>query len=459
MLRRRPVRTRLAAAFTAVMAVLLLGIGVWVYRSMATALLDEIDSGLRYRAAAAATSSPGAVVEAPDPRLEEPAEAFDQLVSADGQILRSSPGLPSGLLLPTRTLAGLHRPTFFERQVPGVQNTSRLLALPLDGARPSYLVVGTTMADRADALHELAVVFALAGPLGLAVAALAGWLVAGLALRPVERMRRQATAITSSGMDHRLDLSPADDELRRLAVTLNEMLDRLEASARLDRRFLEVASHELRTPLAALKAELDVARLGPQEPASLAAAIASAGEETDRLARLANDLLALARTSGGRLPVVRAPCRLRPLVEVAAAGHMARAAAHGIDVQIRCEDAVVIVDSMRIRQCLDNLLDNALRHGGAGGSVRLTAVMDGATLRLTVADDGPGFADVDVLRTMLSAPAAERLLPRGLGLQIVQAIVASHGGTLTVANEGGSVVTLLLPEAAEVSAAAHLQHR
>jgi signal transduction histidine kinase len=148
-----------------------------------------------------------------------------------------------------------------------VENTARLLALPVRGtSRDEVLIVGTTMADRADALAHLMGVYTVTGPVAIVVASLAGWLVAGLGLRPVERMRRQASAITASGLDHRLDLPAARDELHRLGITLNRMLDRLEASAHHDRRFLERASHELRTPLTALKAELDVAASGPVMP-------------------------------------------------------------------------------------------------------------------------------------------------------------------------------------------------
>ena len=131
--------------------------------------------------------------------------------------------------------------------------------------------------------------FSVGGPLALVVASVVGWLVAGAALRPVERMRQQASAISASGPDERLTLPDADDEIRRLAQTLNDDVGAARRRVRAERRFLDNASHELRTPLTALKAELDLARARPRDATELRAALDSASEEADRLARLAED--------------------------------------------------------------------------------------------------------------------------------------------------------------------------
>jgi two-component system, OmpR family, sensor kinase len=450
LLRRLPIRARVTAAFTAAMTLLLLGIGLTVYWSMSGALLDELDSGLRFRAAAIASPSPHAAVETPNRRLEERAEAFDQLLTSGGRILRSSAGLPRAPLLGPRELATVHAPTFFVRHVAGVQDSARLLAVPVgDGPRREVLVVGITMADRADELARLVLVFAVGGPVAVLLASLAGWWVAGLGFRPVERMRRQAAAITASGLDHRLDLPVADDELHRLGATLNQMLDRLEAAARHDRRFLERASHELRTPLTALKAELDVAAAGPPDVATLAAAIASATEETNRLIRLANDLLALARTHDGRMPISRAVHDVRRSLESAAAASRARAEAHRITLEVDAADAPAFLDAMRVRQVLDNLIDNALRHTPPGGTVTIAARTTRGSVEISVRDTGPGFAALDELRRSLG-PDGDTLPGRGLGLRIADTVAASHGGRLLLANcePHGAVATLELGRAA-----------
>jgi two-component system OmpR family sensor kinase len=440
-LARASLRARLTLAFTAVMALLLTGIGVSIYSSMSNALLDEIDSGLRFRAAATASSSPSAAVETVNPDLQERGEAFDQLLAADGRVLRSSPGLPTTSLLSATELRAVHGPTFLQRRVSGVVGQARMLAIALPGPpRGDVLVVGTTLTDRADALRHLRITLLIAQPIALVVAAFAGWLVAGLALRPVERMRRQAAAITASGLDRRLDLPVARDGIRRLASTLNDLLGRLDDSARRDREFIERASHELRTPLTSLKAELEVAATGERTVAAMSRALDSAREEADRLVLLANDLLVLARTSDGRLPIRREDLQLRAFLDNAAAAHHARAASHGIRITSVClSDAAVRIDPMRARQAIDNLLDNALRHASAGEGVRLTGVLDGDRLTLSVEDSGPGFAD----------SASHDVTTDGLGLRTARAIAISHGGDLEFANRasGGAVVTLTFGQA------------
>lgn len=449
-LRRLSIRARVTAACAAAMALLLTVIGAWVYWSTSAALLDEIDAGLRFRAAAIASSAQTAVGEAPYPGLQEGSEAFDQLLAVDGRILRSSAGLPAQSLLGRSQLATLREPTFFQRHVPRVEDTARLLAMPVGnstgGSASRVLVVGTTMADRTDALHHLALVFAVAGPAAAVLASLAGWVVARLGLRPLERMRRQAAAVTASGLDHRLDLPPAEDELRGLGTTLNDMLDRLDAAARRDRRFLARASHELRTPLTALKAELDVAASGPHDVATLSAAIASATEEADRLRRLANDLLALARSHDGRLPVAPDTCRLRSLLEAAAVATRARALRLQVTITVTAPDVDVRVDAMRLRQALDNLLDNALRHTPAGGTIVVSASTTEDELRIVVYDDGPGFPSIERVRTQLARREDDTLAGEGLGLRIARIVASSHGGDLHVGNRDphGAVVTLTI---------------
>jgi two-component system OmpR family sensor kinase len=438
-LRRFPIRARLTLAVAGAMTVLLGAVGTAVFWSTGTALLDELDSGLRFRAADIAALSASAPVEGINPLLEERTEAFDQLIAADGTVLRSSPGLARTSLLGERDRRELSGPRFYDRRVAGVQDAARLLAMPVGrGAQRTTLVVGTTMADRADALHHLALVFTVAGPLGVAAAVLVGWWVAGLGLAPVERMRRQADAIDASGRDQRLELPVASDELRRLAATLNQMLDRLTADADHDRAFLELTSHELRTPLTALKAELDLAAAGADH-GELTRAVASARDETDRLVRLANDLLALARSRDGRAPVRREPCQLHELLTATAAAHRARALSHGIMLDADAKPVVVHIDPVQVRQALDDLVDNAIRHGGPITRVVLSARRLGSAVEIRVRDDGRGF-DPHI------GPSAG-----GLGLTIARTVATSHSGQLTARNvpTGGAEVTLRLASAVE----------
>jgi signal transduction histidine kinase len=212
------------------------------------------------------------------------------------------------------------------------------------------------------------------------------------------------------------------------------MLDRLQESMQRERRFLDRASHELRTPLTVLRMELDLALSRPRSPDELRAALGNASSETDRLVRLAEDLLVLSRAREGRLPLERRDTDVAEVVRRAGAANAARAAAAGVDLQVRPGDSLVArIDPDRIRQALDDLLDNAFRHGASGGSILVGAARDGEAIRLSVQDDGPGFP-----REMLDGDAdGSGRDAGGLGLAVARAIAEGHGGRLVLENADG----------------------
>ncbi len=445
MVRRPPIKLRLTLAFGTVTAVLFAGIGVGLYLSVASALLDEIDTGLAFRASTLQAQAE-ARLDAPggdNPQLAEPGEALAQVVSADGTVLQASPSSRREPVLSADVLGRLDGPLLLERRVPGIANVTRLLAVPFEAqGRRVVVVVGASMQDRADTLRLVAGFVGAAEPLALLVACLAGWRLAGVALDPVERMRRQAAAVAVSGLDRRLSVPATDDEIARLARTLNEMLDRLERSFRTERHFLDTASHELRTPLAALRAELDLALARPRSPAETRAALVSASEETERLSRLAEDLLVLSRARQGRLPLRRGEASLHELVAGTVQRWRSAAAAAAVRMVVDAAEVPVHVDPMRMGQALDNLLDNAVRHCAADGVVTVTAqVVDGA-VRILVTDDGPGFPD-----GARSGSGPDRAAGAGLGLGIVRAVAEAHGGGLELGNRpgGGGCAVLSLP--------------
>jgi heavy metal sensor kinase len=288
---------------------------------------------------------------------------------------------------------------------------------------------------------------------------MAGWIVSGRALRPVERIRREASAISATELDHRLTAPPTNDEIRRLAETLNEMLARLEAATERERRFLDDASHELRTPLTALKSELDLTRSRPRSPDELAAALVSASEETDRLVRMSEDLLVLSRAHGGRLPVHPDRTSLRDLVTSASKLFHALAESSGVSIDVTAPDVTVFVDRSRVRQAIDNLLDNAVRHSPRGGAVRVHAGTDNGSVRIVVEDEGPGFpAGFEQRAFEPFQRAAKRTEGAGLGLAIVKAIAESHGGSVSADNkpDGGARVVLTLRHLVDIETPAKI---
>ncbi|MCU1430185.1 MAG: integral rane sensor signal transduction histidine kinase [Actinomycetia bacterium] len=456
-LRQLPIRPRLTLGFMAAMGLLLAVIATVLYVIMGAVLLDEIETGLRSRAATIEADLPsGLNLATPTRGLVESHEAFAQVTAPDGTVLESSPGMPAQLI-PRDALAHLTGSTYFQRRVPRVADVAKVLAVPVTkGSRRYVIVVGSSMSDRTDALRLIATFFLVGGPVALFLASTAGWLVAGAALRPVERMRQQASLISASGPDQRLSVPDPDDEIKRLAQTLNGMLERLDEATRAERRFLDNASHELRTPLTALKAELDLARARPRSATELSAALDSASEETDRLARMADDLLLLSRAQAGRLPVQLEPTALRDLLVASANLFRARAATAGVDIRVTAPDASVRLDGSRVRQAVDNLLDNAIRF--SHHTIELRGAVNDGVVRITVDDDGPGFSEGFEHRAFEAfqqsdAPASE---PRtaagegaGLGLTIVQMVADSHRGTVTAENTAeGARVTLTLPNLA-----------
>ena len=296
----------------------------------------------------------------------------------------------------------------------------------------------------------------MASPLALLLATLAGYVLAGAALRPVEEMRRKAAKISAATPGSRLPVPVAKDEVQRLAETLNDMLDRLETAFEHERRFVADASHELRTPLALLKTELELALRHPRSRAELEDALRSAAEETERLSSLASDLLLVARSDQGGLPINPEPLASGEVLAAVAERFRARAGELGRRIAVDDGDVGFEADPKRIEQALGNLVENALVHGA--GTVTLRPLRNGDRVELHVADEGPGFPDGFAARAFDRFSRADDARSRsgsGLGLAIVDTIARAHGGSAGVSSAGASGdVWISLPIGAPTAAAA-----
>jgi heavy metal sensor kinase len=323
-----------------------------------------------------------------------------------------------------------------------------LLVVPSEDG--SFLVVGMDVEDRREPVTRLTVLVVVGGPIVLLALSALGWMLARAALRPVEDLRSEAAAISTSEPARRLPVPATGDELQRLAETLNGMLDQLHEALDSERRFVDEASHELRTPLGVLKAEVDLALKEPRSRGELEAALRSIAQETERLRRLAQDLLVLARSDRGRLPVHRTDVDVSSIIERVAAEFDDRAGAEGVRLRVSGSTVRARVDADRLRQAVENLVDNALRHAGRGGRVEVRAELDGGRLRVVVSDSGPGFSQA--LLDRVFEPFAREDADRegdgaGLGLAIVRAVAEAHGGSATARNleGGGAAVSFELP--------------
>jgi signal transduction histidine kinase len=436
------------------MALILGATGVFVYLRFSSELDATINAGLRSRA-----SDVAALVKEGDAGLREgnqtlvgASESFAEVLDAGGDVTDASRSVSGqALLTPTESRRALREPVYVDRGPgPGLQEESRLLAVPVEakGGR-RVVVVGTSIEPRNESLTDLAQLLLVGGPFALILASLAAYGVAAAALKPVEAMRSRAAEISAAGPDQRLPIPPTDDEVARLGTTLNEMLERLGEALEHERAFVADASHELRTPLAILRTELELALAAGRSPEELRAALASAAEETDRLTQLSEDLLTIAQTERGELPLRLERLNLQDVLEGVGRRFARRAEEGEREIVVSAPSSPVIgADRLRLDQAVGSMVDNALRYGA--GKIELEAGVGERSVEIHVLDQGKGFPKEflgHAFERFSRASASNRDGGSGLGLAIVQTVARAHGGEAHVTNRegGGADAWLTLP--------------
>jgi signal transduction histidine kinase len=448
MISRWPIRIRLTAAFTAMMALVLTGVAIGTLLSFRATYDESLDHTLTSRLQQLQTTA-----SASEPQTADTAAQI--LDTHTGAILSGSRTLGGRpLLTPDEIATGAAGELRVDHDsATGLPGPVRILAGPIRrGTTPAAVgVVTASLARRDAAVADLGEELAVALPLVLIAAAGGAYLLTAAALRPVERMRARAAAITPTDSDPRLPVPPARDEIGRLGATLNALLGRLHTALARERQFTADASHELRTPLSMLTTELELALHRPREPAELTAALRSALEETDRLSRLAYDLL-LTTTDDSQPGNQHAPpIPLRPVLESALVRypHVTEGT-----VTLDCPDGLAVcAASDDLTRAVANLIDNALHHGAA--PIILTAHLGDTNtgqpvVHLEVRDHGPGIDPHFLPRALdrfTRADPARTGTGAGLGLAITAALARRNCGTLTAANHphGGAKLTLTLP--------------
>ncbi len=313
---------------------------------------------------------------------------------------------------------------------------------------PEATVAGAVRAQlRAQALHRLLVEYLLALGVMTMVSVVAGWLLAGRALRPLRDITATARRVSGENLGERIGLAGPADELKQLADTFDGMLERLDGAFASQRHFVANASHELRTPLAIMRTEVDVALADPDASTGELRGMGEAVRETiDRCERLIEGLLMLARSeaAAGR----EAPVDLAALAADCITDLRARAEEAHVQVRDDLEPAWTRGEPALLERMIANLLDNGIRHNERGGSLEVSTRAEGGRVSLVVSNGGPVIEQAEAQR--LTEPF--RRLDRGvggfgLGLSIVRSVVVAHGGTTVIVapETGGLEVHVELP--------------
>jgi heavy metal sensor kinase len=461
MMRPRSIRARLTLWYTSLMTLSMLLLGGMAYGLLGYSLARDIDSALQGVARVLVEQPPRSHSAALPAEIDAIFQRFFGTSPWDRYVERRHPWSdhtpqeppPRGQHLPlspqalNRAAGGLG--TFETVEGLGAYPV-RILTYPVrEGGRVTSLIqVGMSLGSVSITRHRFLLVMAAVLPLAVLLAGGGGWLLARRALRPVDRMAEAARRISAEHLDERLGTVGTGDELDRLASTLNEMLGRLDLAFRQIRQFSADASHELQTPLTILRGELEVALRAPRTPDEYRRVLASALEESERIARLVEGLLLLSRADAGVLRMDRRPVDLAQLAGDVCEDIRVLADARGVSLTVAPLPSVTIQgDREHLRRLLLNLLDNGIKYTPAGGRVSLTLAREGGWAVLRVSDTGIGLSEADqerIFQRFYRAPAAvsQGEEGSGLGLCIARSIAEAHDGCIEVDSTPGKGTTL-----------------
>jgi heavy metal sensor kinase len=457
-----PIRVRLTVWYALLLAAILLALGAFLVLRLRSDLRSTIDREVRD---GAMTIAGNYVHEGVDGFREISIAALPrsgsatQVLSTSGRVLVGYGGAVADrpmLSAAAREAALAGRADLLELRLGRSLRPFRVMAARVRIGGANQLVVVSESLDQIDeAVRRILVLLLIAVPAALATAGLVGWWLLRTALAPVRRMTQKADEIGIDQLGERLTAPNSNDEIGRLAATLNAMLDRLEQGVETKRRLVADASHELRTPLAVMRAELDVRLRRDGLTASDREVLESVREETERMGRSVDNLLTLAQAEEGHLRLLSSELDLSEVIESAVRPLRGLAAANRIGLSTRSEPCHVVGDPQRLQLALTNLIENAIKFTPPGGEIVVSCARSRGRVGVSVRDTGRGISGEAQTRVFDRFYRAREhpqdrtaTVGGGLGLAICKEIAAAHGGTVTVQSEEGrgSLFTLWLPD-------------
>jgi two-component system OmpR family sensor kinase len=458
-------RLRLTLLYSAILALTLIGLGVVLYLTVSQVTLNTVETSLAEEAQRLVYTRPFRLDHiGPDPRRIADPETYIQTLRPDGSIVARAPNLGDYTLSISQPGLQACQNGQAWTEITATEN-SRLLVyykpIVMQGQVTGIVQFARSLTEQDEALATLRNILIIGSLVVTILAFGIGWVLAGTALRPIHRIADTAQTIGANrDFDQRVDYTGPPDEVGRLATTFNAMLTELQAAYRqaeqslqAQRRFVADASHELRTPLTTIRGNLGLLqRRPPIVEEDKQAVVADMVDETNRLIRLVNDLLVLARSDAGR-PLRNEPVPLGPLLD----DICRQAKLLGAKRIIECErvpEAAVVGDRDILKQVLLILLDNALKFTPVGGTITIGAAVVDGRVAIRLRDTGPGIAPEalpHIFERFYRADASRAGTSAGLGLAIARELVEAQQGTITVDSEigQGSTFTVTLPLSAK----------
>lgn len=480
------IRIQLTAWYVMIVTILIVLFGTVFYVNLRTALATRFDDALQLRTqqiAAGITTEQGTMLiqdvtgELPGPLDIDEAKSTSttapqrtgqkdlhpdvdlgtlvRILNTRGQTVYVTPAFLALTVPPTSVKQPLHGRPWQGTVIAHSGQTVRLYstALTENGRVFGVIQVGESLAPLGGTLRSVFLELLLVGPFVLLLGAAGSYWLAARAFRPITRLTHTAQGIEAGDLHRRVPVPSTNDEVRLLALTFNEMIERLEMAFSRQRRFVADASHELRTPVAAIRSMTDVALAQDASIEEYAAVLRDVNADAERLGHLIRDLLNLARIDEEQTVFEQEPVRLDRLVIETAAATEPLATERSITLEVQANEPVTILwDEARLIQVVMNLLDNAITYTNAGGKVTLNVELKNRSAYLTIRDTGIGIAPEQMEHIFERFYRVDTARSRhaggsGLGLAIVERLVRLHGGTVTVESQlgQGSTFTVMLP--------------